>query len=426
MDADAPVTDRYRRYVLGLLVVVYVFNFIDRQILTILLEPIKRDLDLSDGALGFLSGLAFALFYSTLGVPIARWADRGVRRSIIAGALFLWSGMTALTGLAQSFWQLALARVGVGVGEAGCSPPAHALISDYFPADRRATALSIYALGIPIGSAIGVLTGGWVNEFFGWRVAFAVVGVPGLLLAAVVRWTLREPPRGLADGRAPEPAPAGESALLVFRFMLRLPSFRHLSLAGALHAFYGYGAAAFIPAFLIRVHGFETGELATWLALLIAVFGALGTYLGGRVGDWLARRGDPRWYMWVPAVATLATVPFVLGFYLWPSGYVALLFHVPTSIASAMWLGPTFATTQNLAPLRMRATASALLLLIVNLIGLGMGPWAVGALSDALAVGLGVEAIRYALLGVVLAGSLWSAVHYFLAARTLRADLAGT
>jgi len=282
-------SERYRSYALGLLLVVYVFNFIDRQILTILLEPIKQDLELSDTALGFLTGFAFAFFYTFAGIPIARWAASGSRTTIIALGLFLWSAATALTGFARGFVHLAAARVGVGLGEAACSPPAHSLISDYFPPERRATALGIYALGIPIGGAIGTLAGGWINELFDWRTAFLVVGLPGVALALVTRLTLREPPRGRFDA----PAAAGaqrESIREVFAFLWGLRSFRHMSFAAALHAFVGYGAAAFAPSFLIRIHDFSTGELSTWLAGIAITFGSLGTYLGGSFTDGLAQR----------------------------------------------------------------------------------------------------------------------------------------
>ena len=431
---DAPATDTavsfsdgYRRYALGLLTVVYVFNFVDRQILSILLQPIKEDLQLSDTALGFLTGIAFALFYTFAGIPIARWADRGVRRSIIALGLTVWSCMTALTGFAQSFAQLALARVGVGIGEAACTPPAHSLVSDYFPPERRATALSIYSLGIPIGIMVGMLAGGWINQFLGWRTAFFVVGLPGLLLAVVVRLTLREPPRGHSEGiqaSVPSTEPA-ESTQDVLRFLWSLRSFRHLSLAAALHAFYGYGALAFIPVFMIRVHGMtNTGELGTWLGLIAGIMGGIGTFLGGVLGDRLAgRRKDPRWYVWLPAAATLCSVPFAFLFYLWPEGRPALLLSIPATMMGAMYLGPTFAITQALVKLRMRAVASAILLFIINLIGLGLGPQTVGIVSDMLEPNYGIESIRYALLSVVVVGSVWSVLHYVLAARTLQEDL---
>jgi MFS family permease len=423
--APAPISNAYRSYALGLLVVVSVFNYLDRQILSILLEPIKRDLQLSDTALGFLTGIAFALFYTFAGIPIARWADQGMRRTIIALGLAVWSGMTALTGLAQTFTQLVLARVGVGIGEAACSPPAHSLLSDYFPPERRGTALSIFALGVPIGIMLGYLAGGWVNQYFGWRTAFFVVGLPGLVLALVLRLTLREPPRGHSEGLHVGGATATESIGEVLRFMWGLRSFRHLSLAAALHAFYGYGSLAFVPAFMMRVHGMtNTAELGLWLGLIAGVFAGVGTFLGGTLSDRFAgSKKDTRWYMWLPAWATLLGVPFSFLFYLWPEGRTALLLSIPGSILGPMWLGPTGAMTQGLVKLRMRATASAILLFIINMIGLGLGPQTVGMVSDLLTPSYGTEAIRYALLSVVVTGSVWAAGHYFLAARTLRDDL---
>jgi MFS family permease len=424
-EAPEPVTlsDGYRRYALGLLLVVYVFNFVDRQILTILAEAMRLELGLSDTALGFLGGFAFAIFYTLAGIPIARWADRGSRRTIIAIGLFVWSAMTAVTGLARSFGQLAAARVGVGIGEAACSPPAHSLLSDYFPVERRGTAFAIYALGIPIGSAIGTFAGGWIKEIFDWRTAFFVVGLPGILLAVVVRLTLREPPRGLSDPtRAGYVEPEQKSLGEVVGFLWPLRSFRHMSIAAALHAFYGYGAAFFLPVFMIRVHGFSEGELSTYLALIALFGGGLGTFLGGWLGDRLARR-DQRWYMWLPGGATAFGIPFAAALYLWPDGYGALLFAVPASLVGAMWLGPTFAMAQGLATPTMRALVSAILLFIINLVGLGLGPQVVGLASDLLKPTLGLESVRYALLWVVLAGAAWSSVHYLLAARTLRQDL---
>ena len=414
------VTDAYRRYALSLLLVVYIFNFIDRQILNILAEAIRVDLGLSDTALGFLGGIAFAVFYTFAGIPIARWADRGSRRTIIALGLLAWSVMTAASGLARSFTHLALARVGVGLGEAACSPPAHSLLSDYYPPERRGTAFSIYALGIPIGSAIGTFAGGWIKEMFDWRTAFFVVGLPGVALAAVVRLTLREPPR---PQRHPGAAHATRDTFVyVLRYMQRLTSFRHMSLAAALHAFYGYGAAFFLPIFMIRVHGFSEGELSTYLALIALFAGGLGTFLGGFVCDRLAPR-DERYYVWVPAIATAVGIPFAVGLYLSPDRYVALGYAVPATLLGAMYLGPTFAMAQGLARPHMRALVSAILLFIINLVGLGLGPQIVGVLSDLLKPGLGVDSVRYALLVVVVIGAGWSTLHYALAARTLRADL---
>ena len=408
-------TQAYRAYALGLLVVVYVLNFVDRQILTILAKPIADELQFSDTQLGLLTGPAFALFYTFAGIPIARWADVGVRRSIIALALLIWSGMTALTAGASSLTQLALARVGVGVGEAGCSPPAHSLISDLFPLERRATALAIYSLGIPIGASLGSLIGGWLGQLYGWRVAFLAVGVPGVLLALIVRFTLREPPRAATLRKR-------DSVREVFAFMLRRRAFVHMSIGASLHAFYGYGAASFIPVFLIRVHGFALGELGTWLAAIGLTTGVLGTYLGGAVSDRLASAGA-RWYMRVPAFASIIGLPFAFLFYLWPEGRTAILLSIPGALLGPIYLGPTFAMTQSLVRPDMRALASAILLFIINLIGLGLGPWFVGMLSDALKPTYGVDAIRYALLGTVVVGAAWSSVHYLLASRTLEADL---
>ena len=414
----------YARYVLGLLLFVYLFNFVDRQILSILLESIKAEIPLSDADLGFLGGIAFAIFYTFAGIPIARWADRGSRVSIITLSVVVWSGMTALTGAAHSFAVLLLARVGVGVGEAGCSPPAHSLLADYFPPERRGTALSIYALGIPLGGSLGTLVGAWVASYFGWRMAFLAVGLPGLLIALVVRLTLREPIRGQSEGRPgarPAPAQPTETTLQVLYYMGRLRSFVHLSLAGALHAFVGYGAAYFLPSFFARVHHMGLTERGSWLSGL-ALIGAVGTYLGGALSDRFGRR-DARWYMWVPGLATLAGVPIALGFYLVPNAYVALSIGVVASIAGPMYLGPSFAMTQTLVPPRMRAMASAILLFIINLIGLGLGPWFVGYASDVLVPHFGDQSLRVALAGIVTLGNAWATAHYFLAARTLRADL---
>jgi predicted MFS family arabinose efflux permease len=419
-DQPAAISDGYRRYVLGVLVLVYVVNFVDRQVFSILIEPIKADIDLSDTQLGFLGGVAFAFFYTFAGIPIARWADRGNRVTIVTLALVIWSGMTALTGLARGFASLMIARIGVGIGEAGCSPPIHSLISDYFPPERRATALSIYALGIPIGAAIGTLAGGWIGEYYGWRTAFLVVGLPGLAIAVLVKLTLREVPRGHSEG-VEVSAEQTESVGSVIRFMWGLKSFRHLSLAGSLHAFVGYGVGLFLPSFFMRIHGFGLAETATYL-FLIGLTGMIGTFLGGFLGDRLGVR-DKRWYAWVPGIATIAAVPFAVAFYLWEDPIVMLFLAIPGAILGPMYLGPTFGMTQTLVKPHMRALASAILLFILNLIGLGLGPLFAGFLSDQLRPEFGIESIRYSLLIVAVAGNVWAALHYYLASLTLREDL---
>jgi predicted MFS family arabinose efflux permease len=411
---SAAPTPAYRAYALGLLLSAYVLNFVDRQILTILAGPISDELGFSDTQLGFLTGPAFALFYTSAGIPIARWADVGVRRSIIALALFVWSGMTALTALAQSLTHVALARLGVGLGEAGGSPPAHSLISDLFPPERRASALSIYALGVPIGAALGTLVGGWLGQLYGWRTAFLAVGLPGIALALLVRLTLREPVRAHVASR--------DSVRAVLRFMLQRRAFVHMATGAAVIAFAGYGTGAFLPIFLTRVRGLTLGEAGTWLGMIGLVAGALGTFFGGALSDRLGR-GDPRWYLGVPALASLLSIPSTFALYLWADAHFAFLLWLPGYVLGSMYLGPTFAMTQSLVRPEMRALAAAVLLFIINAVGLGLGPWFVGAFSDALEPRLGVDSIRWACLITSVVATLWAAAHYGIATRHVGADL---
>ncbi|MCP5182005.1 MAG: MFS transporter [Pseudomonadales bacterium] len=415
-------TPATRRYVLGILVVVYTFNFIDRQILSILLGPIKQELDISDTALGALTGFAFALFYATLGIPIARLADRGNRRNLIAVALTVWSAMTALSGLVQNFWQLLAARIGVGVGEAGCSPPAHSMIADYYPANQRATALGIYALGIPFGILFGFLAGGWMNEFFGWRAAFFLVGVPGLLLALVFRFTVKEPPRGMAEGRTLSSEQPG--VMETFAYLWKKHSFRHMAIGGGLTAFVGYGLTTWAPSFLERSHHMSSGEIGTWLGLILGIPGGIGIALGGYLADRFGAR-DTRWFLWIVSVALLVGVPFSIGFYLAPTPTVALLFLMLPVALGNFYQATTFSQTQGLVELHMRSVAAAVLLFILNIIGLGLGPQAVGALSDLLMDRFGTESLRYSLLFFSLF-NIWAAWHYYLAGKTLRDELITT
>jgi predicted MFS family arabinose efflux permease len=418
--ADRQFSPAYSNYVLGILFVAYVFNFIDRQIISILLESIKTDLQVNDSAMGFLTGTAFALFYATLGIPIARLADVWVRRSIIAIGVALWSGMTMASGLVQNFAQMAAARVGVGVGEAALSPPAHSLLADYFPPERRATALGVYSMGIHIGILFGVLAGGWLDEFWGWRRAFMVVGLPGVLLAVVFRFTVREPVRESA------PQAGGDDAtppvMDVARFLWRMRSFRHLSFATALTAFGGYAFVSWAPTFLRRVHTMEGGELGTKYGLVLGIGGAIGSVLAGIMADRLGRR-DARWWLWVPAIATLGPLPFMLAFFFHGNADVALAWLFPGLILGAMYQGPVFATVQTLAMPRMRSVASGILLFIINIIGLGLGPQTVGILNDTLFVDRGAEAVRYSLVCVMVTAGVWALLHFLWGARTLRKDL---
>jgi MFS family permease len=409
----------YSRYVLAILFLVYVVNFIDRQILSILLDPIKEELGASDTQMGFLTGIAFAIFYTGFGIPIARWADRGVRRSIIAIGLTVWSVMTGACGFAQNFAQLAIARIGVGIGEAAGSPPAHSLISDYFPPERRASALSIYNVGIPVGVMLGYLSGGWIVEFFDWRVAFFTVSIPGVLLALVLRFTVKEPPRGMSETG---PVDTNNDSLQdVIRFLLSLRSFVLLSVACGFSAFSAYGFGSWVPAFLGRVHGMGHGEIGTWIGIESGIGGALGMIATGLVADRLGRR-DPRWYLWLPAISIAIYLPFSVAFLLLEDSTTALaLYFIPIALSS-VYLGPAIALTHQLVKVRMRAVASSIMIFFLNLIGMGLGPQAVGIISDLLTPEHGAEGLRWSLL-IVLSSKFVSIALFVLAARYVVIDL---
>ena len=419
-DQNPYTSARARYYALGLLTVVYTFNFVDRQLLSILQESIKADLLLSDQQLGLLTGFAFALFYTVAGIPIARYADRNNRRNVVAIAIALWSFMTAISGLVQNYLQLLLARIGVGVGEAGGSPPAHSMISDIFPPERRASALAFYSMGINFGILFGFLAGGWLNEFFDWRVAFFVVGAPGIVVALFVRYTLREPIRGLIEDRqdVATDTPFPE----VLKLLWSRLSFRHLAIGGALNAFAGYSSSNWTASFMIRSHDMSTGELGTWLALIMGVGGAIGVFWGSYIAERLAKF-DVRWYMWMPTITGMICVPFMIATYVVEGAYTALIVSIVPGILFNVYLGNSLAMTHALVGLRMRAVASAILFFLINLIGMGLGPWGVGLLSDMLSAELGNESLRYAMLYLLPAAMGWSAVHFLMASRTLQKDL---
>ena len=419
-DQNPYTSARARYYALGLLTVVYTFNFVDRQLLSILQESIKADLLLSDQQLGLLTGFAFALFYTVAGIPIARYADRNNRRNVVAIAIALWSFMTAISGLVQNYLQLLLARIGVGVGEAGGSPPAHSMISDIFPPERRASALAFYSMGINFGILFGFLAGGWLNEFFDWRVAFFVVGAPGIVVALFVRYTLREPIRGLMEDRqdVATDTPFPEVLNLLWSRL----SFRHLAIGGALNAFAGYSSSNWTASFMIRSHDMSTGELGTWLALIMGVGGAIGVFWGSYIAERLAKF-DVRWYMWMPTITGMICVPFMIATYVVEGAYTALIVSIVPGVLFNVYLGNSLAMTHALVGLRMRAVASAILFFLINLIGMGLGPWGVGLLSDMLSAELGSESLRYAMLYLLPAAMGWSAVHFLMASRTLQKDL---
>jgi MFS family permease len=428
----------YRAYVLFALIVVYTVNFIDRQILGILAIPIQQELELSDTQLGLMRGVSFALFYATLGVPAAMLADRTHRVRVMTGALAIWSAFTALCGTATSFWQLFFFRMGVGVGEAGGVAPAYALVSDYYPPQKRARALAVYSFGIPIGSAVGIVFGGVIATLFDWRTAFFVVGVFGVVLAPLLLFTVREPARGRYDPPGSRRAPAGISEVVAT--LAKKPSFWLLSTGGAFSSIMAYGFFAWAPAYFVRLFGEELPRALAWLpawiipdnagpllyaayyyGAIVAIGGVIGIFLGGVFADLLGAR-DKRAYAIVPGVTFAATIPFlVLGLNTGSLLTAFVVFLLPTALSLA-WLGPALSAFQNMAPPNMRATAGAIFLLINNLIGLGLGDVFIGLLSDYFQAQYGDESLRYSMLAGVSFYVLASLL-YFSAAPFVRKDI---
>jgi MFS family permease len=403
-----------------MLTLVYVFNFVDRQVLVILQESIKKELHLSDTELGMLSGFTFAIFYVTLGIPIARLADKGNRRNIVTMALGLWSLMTACCGLARNFIQLLLARIGVGVGEAGGSPPAHAMISDYFPPEKRSTALSIYSTGIYIGVLIGFLMGGYLNQHLGWRSAFFVVGTPGIIFSLLFYFTVKEPRRGATDLNA---TLANQSHSLgeVLRHLYSTKTFVYLAIAGALHVFCVYGLLNWTPSFLQRLHGMKSSEIGASLGLIYGLGGAVGSFAGGLLTDYAGKK-DKRWYMKIPAYAIIISIPLVAGNLFLRNTSLSLACLGFCSLLQSMYLGPALAVAHSLVPASMRALTSAIFFLVINLVGLGFGPLVIGFISDLLKPSLGQEALRWAMSIIIVVGSV-AVILFFVTARKMAVDL---
>jgi MFS family permease len=417
--ANTPST-LYRNYVLFMLTIVYVFNFIDRQVLVILQESIKKDLHLSDAQLGFLSGFTFAIFYAVLGVPIARLADRTNRRNTITVSLGLWSIMTAVSGTALNFIQLAAARIGVGIGEAGGSPSAHAMISDYFPPRRRSTALSIYSTGIYFGTLIGYIMGGYLNQRLGWRTAFFAVGAPGIFFSLLFYATVKEPRRGSTD-TASQPPTETHTFGAVLKLLYSKKTFIFLTVAASLLVFCIYGLLNWAPSFLGRIHGMTPAERGRALGLALGIGGALGSFAGGTLTDRFGKK-DRQWYLKIPAYAILLSILFAIGALYLKSNTLSVVCFGCTAALQSMYLGPSLAVAHSLVPASMRALTSAVLFLALNFIGLGFGPWIIGMISDHLAPSLGVEALRWA-MSIVLVISLISALLFFRTAKTLAPDL---
>ncbi len=420
-ESQAPVISRAsRRYALVVLAVVYMFNFVDRQILSILLPAIRDEFQVGDTVLGLLAGTAFAVFYVTLGVPIARLADRWNRRNLIAIAVAVWSCMTALSGLAMNIWQLTLARIGVGVGEAGCSPPAHSMISDLYPPERRSAAMGFYTLGISAGIMLAYLAGGYVVQNIGWRQAFFIVGVPGLLLALIVRFTLSEPQRGASEQRLD--SGSRPQLIAVLRFLGARRSFIYMAVAAGLSAFVGYSVVNFMPSFIDRSFGVGIAVIGFWLGIIYGVAGGAGFYFGGYLADRIGRGGHRKAMVFISA-STAASVLFFGGVFLSTSLFACMTFLIIPTVIANFYLAPVLSQTQSLVSLRMRAVASSLMLLIINVIGLAVGSPITGFISDMLEPSLGAESMRYSLLivsSVLLPLAAWC---YFQAGKTIEQDL---
>jgi predicted MFS family arabinose efflux permease len=412
------ISKTYRNYVLAMLTLVYIFNFIDRQVLVILQESIKKELQLSDTQLGVLSGLTFALFYVILGIPIARLADKTNRRNTVALSLGLWSIMTTLSGTAKNFVQLLLARIGVGVGEAGGSPPAHAMISDYFPPEKRSTALSIYSAGIYFGVLTGFLMGGYLNQRLGWRIAFFVVGMPGIFLSLLFYRTVREPQRGATDAISRSTQP--NSLRDVLNVLYSTKTFVWLASASALNVFCIYGLLNWAPSFLERLRGMTSSQAGTSLGLIYGLGGALGSFAGGLLTDHFGKK-DRRWYLKVPAYAIILGIPCAAGALFLQNNALSLACLGLCAMLQSLYLGPCLSVAHGLVPASMRALTSAVYFLVINLVGLGFGPMVVGMISDLLKPSLGVGSLRWA-MSVIMVISIASAACFFNTAGKLMMD----
>jgi MFS family permease len=392
----------YAYFVAILLAVVYTFNFLDRQVLAILQEASRKDLDLSDTQLGMLTGLNFAIVYTTLGLPVAWLADRGNRVRIIAVACGIWSVCTAACGQATSFMQLALLRMGVATGEAGGSPPSYSLIADYFPAAKRGTALAIYSLGVPFGMLVGSAAGAWTAEHYGWRMAFLAVGTPGVVLAIITWLVIREPERGRMDAVAAGQHKHAES-LSIFASIAAFaknPTLRLTALSSGCSAFVGYAMLNWGPSFLMRSKGMSQGEIAMYYSFVSGIAMAFGTFGSGWIVDRWSRR-NKRAYALVPAVAFAITIPFFVAMIYAPSWQLALVCLAVPSLLNNMYLAPAITVVQNAASPSQRTMSSAILLFVLNLIGLGLGPLYVGKLSDHFKPEYGNDSLRVAMLGLL-------------------------
>ena len=414
----ASVSPSYRRLVLFMLTLVYVVNFVDRQVLSVLLEPIRRDLGLSDTQLGLLSGLAFAAFYVTFGIPFARIADRYSRRNLIVVCMLAWSAMTALCGMTVNLAQLLAARIGVAIGEAGCIAPAQSIIADYYSPAERPAALSVFSVGAPVGVFLGLLLGGWLAELFGWRVALILIGLPGMLLALLVLGTVREPIRGMSSGISTTERPG--RFIDDARQLLSRRSMPLIAVGAGMQSMVLYGMGAWLPSFYQRLHHLQTHEVGSLLAVVNGIGAGLGTLGGGFLAAALARR-DRRWLCWLPAIAAATATPLYAGAVLASDIFWSIACVFPAALLGSVFVAPTLAAVHSVSGVALRATGLSLVLFLTNLVGIGGGALVVGAVSDALKELEAVNSLRYGLLAVLSANFL-AIAGYTWAGRYVRAD----
>lgn len=418
-DTSAQAISRARAfYILGVLLFVHLFNFVDRQILTILIDPIKNDLGVSDTAMGFLTGFAFAVFYAGAAVPIARYADRGNRRNLVSFCIGVWSLATAASGMVASYVQLAVARIGVAAGEAGAGPAIHSMVTDLFALRRRATALAVVSSGATLGILFGLVFGGILNDVVGWRWAFIIVGLPGIALAVVFRLTVPEPKRGQADGV--DIAPSDQTLSQVVRHILGRPTLILIMLSMAAHALTSYAFLGWTPTFMIRVHEMTTSQTGIWTGVTMG--GALfaGNLAASFLADKLGAR-DMRWYLWIPGIGNFLSLPAALYFTLVGNPIAALIAFVPFMFFVSTWSSPTSALVMTIVPANTRAFTSAVLGLLNQLVGMGMGPLLVGILNDMFAPQFGTDAVRYSLT-VMTVGLIVSGLLFMIAAQSLKKE----
>lgn len=419
-----PISTRHRHYALGVLTLTYVFNFLDRQLLAILVEPIKAEFNASDTEMGLLYGLAFALFYATLAIPVARIADRHNRRNIVAIAATIWSVLTMMCGFAANYLQLFVLRTGVAIGEAGGVPPSQSMISDFYPPEQRAKAMAVFSSGTFIGSLIAFIGGAYIADNYGWRMAFIVVGAPGVLLALLLRFTVKEPARGQWDVATTDIQP-DLSFTDTLSYMWSVKSMRYTIVGCGFASLAGYALGYWAPSFLIRVHDVSLVKAGALIGGAGISCGLIGSLIGAAVCDHLSKT-NRRWMLYVPALSLAISLPFMLAFLYWPQSSVSMVGEqsIPNaiwlfclaSLTGSWWAAPTFVAIQEVVPPNQRTLACAILLFVMNMVGFGLGPLLVGFLSDYLTPQYGVSGIRYALMIVMLAYP-FAVIFYYLGGR---------